>query len=109
MSYKVLGQSNPSASTDTDLYTVPSGNSSVISTLTICNLDNADAVVSCAVRPAGATIANQHYFIRNATITGNETYAFTIGVTMAATDVLTVKSTTANVSFNAFGSEITTA
>jgi hypothetical protein len=32
--YKVLGQVNPSATTNTDLYTVPSATSAVCSTLT---------------------------------------------------------------------------
>jgi len=108
MSYKVLGQQNPAANTLVDIYTVPASNSAVISTLTICNLDaSANAEVRCAVRPAGATISNEHYIVYDATVTGNETFGLTFGITMSATDVMSVRSTTANVSFNLYGSEIT--
>jgi len=106
MTYKVLGQSNPSANTDTDVYTVPSAHSAVISTITICNQIAANATISCAVRPAGATISNQHYIVRNATVTGNETYALTFGITLDATDVFTVNASSANVSINVYGSEL---
>lgn len=109
MSYKVLGQSNPTASTDTDVYTVPATTETVLSTITVCNLDTANATVSLAVRPAGATITNQHYFVKDATITGNETYGLTFGITMATTDVLTVNASTANVAVSVFGTEISTA
>ena len=36
--YKVLGQSNPAATTLTTLYTVPAVTSAVCSTLSICNV-----------------------------------------------------------------------
>ena len=35
--YKVLGQSNPAATTATTLYTVGAGKSAVVSTITVCN------------------------------------------------------------------------
>ena len=35
--YKVLGQSNPAATTATTLYTVPAATSAIASTITICN------------------------------------------------------------------------
>ena len=56
MAYKVLGQSAPSATTNTDVYTVPSGKSAVISTLAICNRGTANATYRIAVRPVGVPI-----------------------------------------------------
>ena len=35
--YKVLGQSNPSATTATTLYTVPAATQTIVSTITVCN------------------------------------------------------------------------
>ncbi len=35
--YKVLGQSNPSATTATSLYTVPAATQAIVSTITVCN------------------------------------------------------------------------
>lgn len=104
--YKVLGQSAPSATTDTDLYTCPASTQTVISTISVCNRGASAATFRIAVRPSGATIANQHYVYYDASIAANTTAAFTLGITMQATDVLTVRSSTADLSFNTFGSEI---
>ena len=61
--YKVLGQSNPSATTNTTLYTVPSATSAVVSTLTVCNQSSTAATYRIAVRPAGASVAAEHWIV----------------------------------------------
>lgn len=107
MSYKVLGQSSPTASTDTTLYTVPANTECVVSTLTVCNQNGASNVlVRAAVRPNGANISSEHYIVYDATVAANETFALTFGITMDASDVVTVRSNTGNVSFNLYGTEI---
>jgi len=103
--YKVLGQSNPSATTATTLYTVPSATSTVTSTLTICNFGVATKI-RVAIRPAGASLANSHYIIYDADVAANDTLFFTLGVSLATTDVVTVYAGTANVTFNLFGAEM---
>ncbi len=105
--YKVLGQSNPSATTNTDLYTVGSGKSAVCSTVTVCNQAASSATFRIAVRPAGATIASQHYLAYDTPISANDVLTLTIGITLATTDVVTVYASTSTLSFNLFGSEIT--
>jgi glucose-6-phosphate dehydrogenase assembly protein OpcA len=104
--YKVLGQSNPSATTATTLYTVPSSTSTVVSTVTVCNQAAATATYRIAVRPAGATLAAQHYLAYDIAIAANDTTALTLGITLATTDVVTVYASSATLSFSAFGSEI---
>lgn len=104
--YKVLGQSNPSATTATTLYTVPSATDTVVSSISICNLASSDASFRIAVRPAGATLANQHYLAYDVTVGANDTTIITVGITLDATDVLTVYASTANLVFHAYGSEI---
>ena len=104
--YKVLGQSNPSATTATTLYTVPASTSTVVSTISICNQAATSASYRIAVRPAGATLAAQHYLAYDIAIAANDTTALTLGVTLATTDVVTVYASSATVSFSAFGSEI---
>lgn len=104
--YKVLGQVNPSATTATTLYTVGAGKSAVVSTIAVCNRAATAATYRIAVRPAGATLANEHYIAYDAAITANNSTFITIGVTLAATDVITVYASTADLSFSAFGSEI---
>lgn len=104
--YKVLGQSNPSATTLTTLYTVPAATSTVVSTLTICNLSSS-AYVRVAVRPAGAAISNAHYIVYDQYIVSNDTITLTLGISLATTDVVSVYASTANVSFGLYGTEIT--
>lgn len=105
--YKVLGQSAPSANTDTTLYTVPASTQAVISTVNVANRGSAAATFRIAVRPGGAAIANQHYLAFDITIDSGAALPWTIGITMNATDVLTVRASTADLSFAAFGSEVT--
>jgi len=104
--YKVLGQSAPSATTDTTLYTVPSATSTVVSTITVCNRSAVSITYRIAIRPAGASIANQHYIAYDATVAANDGILLTIGISLATTDVVTVYASTSNATFNLFGSEI---
>ena len=104
--YKVLGQSYPSATTATSLYTVPSSTSTVVSTINVANLGGNQDTIRIAIRPAGATLANQHYISYNVPLAANAVLQFTSGFTLATTDVITVYSTTGTSSFSAYGSEI---
>jgi len=104
-SYKVLGQSAPAATTNTDLYTCATANGAVGSTLAICNR-GVTTTVRVAVRPAGAAIANQHYIAYDVPVSSADTLFLTIGVALANTDVVTVYANTANTSFSLFGSEM---
>ena len=101
--YKVLSQLNPSASTETTLYTAPG--QAVVSTLMIANLASSAATFRIAVRPAGATLANQHYITYGVQVPSGGVFSIQGGITLANTDVVTVYSTTGTSSFSAFGSE----
>jgi hypothetical protein len=105
MAKKVLGQVNPSATTNATLYTVPSARSAVISSLTVCNQASTAATFRVAVRPAGATLAAVHYVAFDVAVGAADTTALTLGITLATTDVVTVYASTANISFHAYGDE----
>jgi len=104
--YKVLAQSAPSATTDTNIYTVPSSTETIISTIVIANRNATAATFRIAVRPNAATLANQHYLAFDVPIAGNDSTTLTLGITVDAADVITVRASTANLSFNVFGTEI---
>jgi hypothetical protein len=104
--YKVLAQSAPSATTDTDVYTVGSGKQAIVSTITVANRSATARTYRIAIRPAGATLANQHYIAYDVSVAANDTTPLTLGVTLAATDVVTVYASTTDLSFGIFGSEI---
>ena len=103
--YKVLGQSNPSATTATTLYTVPSATQTVVSTIVVCNQAASAATFRIAVRPAGASLANVHYLAYDVTVGAADTTIITVGITLATTDVITVYASTANLVFHAYGDE----
>lgn len=105
-SYKILGQSAPSATTSTDLYTVPASTETIVSSLVVCNRSTSSATYRISVASDGAALANAQYLVYDATINGSETVALTLGITVNATDKIRVYASTANLSFSAFGSEI---
>lgn len=104
---KVLGQIVPGAATLTTLYTVPAATTAVISTITVSNNSAVATSFRIAVRPAGAAIDPKHYLYYDVAINGNDTFAATLGITLAATDVVSVYATLATLAFNAFGQETT--
>lgn len=103
--YKVLGQVSPIASTLTTLYEVPTSASTVCSTLVIANR-GVPGFVRVAVRPAGENIDNKHYIVYDIPVNQYESIFLTIGVTITSTDIISVFSSTSDMSFNLFGTEM---
>jgi hypothetical protein len=104
--YKILGQQAPSATTETDLYTVPASTEAIISSLVICNRSTTAATYRVYVAANGVAAANNQYLVYDATILGNDTVALSLGITLDAADKVRVYASSANLSFNAFGTEI---
>ena len=104
--YKVLGQVAPSATTATAMYTVPSATQTVVSSITVCERAGTAAQFRLSVRPDGAALSNEHYIVYDASIGANDTLILTVGLTLDASDVLEVYASTGDLSFNAYGSEI---
>jgi len=104
--YKVLGQALP-ASTSATLYTVPASTDTVVSTINACNISaSTSATIDIAIRIGGAALANSQYLVKGLSLAASTTFTYTAGITLDATDVITVVSSTSNVAFSAFGSEI---
>lgn len=104
--YKVLGQAAPNATTETDLYTVGAGKSAIVSTLAIANRAATDATFRVSIAVGGGATANKDYIAYDVTCPGNGVNYLTLGISLAATDKLKVYASSANLSFNAFGTEI---
>ena len=103
--YKVLGQALP-ASTSATLYTVPASTDTVVSTVNACNTGATAATIDIAIRIAGAALTTSQHIVKGLSLAANSTFTYTAGITLDATDVITVVSSTSNVAFSAFGSEI---
>lgn len=104
--YKILGQSSPSATTETTLYTVPAATSTVCSSVSICNRGGTQSTFRVSISQGGGATANKDYIYYDVTLAGNDTFVATIGVTLATTDVVRVYSGNASLSFQLFGTEI---
>lgn len=106
-SFKVLGQAAPSINTLTALYTVPAATSTTISSITICNSTSSTIKFRVSIAVANAADSLKQYIFYDVSIIKNNSIAATLGITLAATDVVKVYSDTANVAFNLFGVELT--
>ena len=105
--YKILGQSAPANTSNADLYTVPSATSAIVSSVTITNTTGTPANATIYIRKAGAAASATNTLVASQSIPGNSTVSYTIGLTLATTDVITVNTATASaLTFQAFGSEL---
>lgn len=108
-SRKVLGQSNPAATTDATLYTVPASTDAVISSIVAAEVGGAAATVKISVRGAGGTTTTAATAVAwNVALAAAQTLVFALGITLQAAGTLVVQASTANgVTFTAFGQENT--
>lgn len=105
---KTLGQSFPSAGQLTVAYTVPASVSTIVSTIVVCNQSSSlSAKYRISIAPAAAADSSAQYIAYDGPLQPNESYAFTLGITLATTDIIRVYDDTGLVSFNVFGIEIT--
>jgi len=106
-SYKILGQAHMTTTSDTDIYTVPAGTETIISTMIVANIGSAATTFNIALRQDGDTLADKHYIAKGVACAAQDSTTLTLGMALEATDVVTVAAGTANaLSFNLFGAEI---
>ena len=96
-------QSNPAATTETNVYTVATGKQLVISSLTVCNRDNADHTFRLYLAPGGAVTSNEMYVYYDVQIPANDTFAATLGITLIEDSVIRVYADAQELSFQFFG------
>jgi hypothetical protein len=104
ITYKVLGQTAPSVTTETDLYAAPV--SAVASSIIVCNRGTTQATFRVSIAVGGGTTGNKDYIYYDLLIAGNDTFIATIGVTLSAGDIVRVYASSANFSFSLYGSEV---
>ena len=106
MTYKILGQKSPAATTDYNLYTVSGSKQAIINCITVANRDANSATYQISIRPDGATKTNDHYIAYDVQVGSNLSVALNLGITLDTNDVITVQSSSGLVTFNAYGVEI---
>jgi hypothetical protein len=106
--YKVLGQLSPTNTTENSFSAVPSLKAWVISTITISNITSTNAYATVSMCVNGASTSNANTLLKDVLIPANSMQAFTLGISLAAADVVRVTSGTASaLTFQLFGTEIT--
>jgi hypothetical protein len=73
----------------------------------VCNRSSTPTTFRISIAVGGGATANKDYIYYDLTIGGNDTFAATFGMTLAATDVVRVYAGAATLSFTLFGMEIT--
>lgn len=106
MTYKILGQKSPAATTDYNLYTVSGSKQAIINCITVANRDANSATYRISIRPDGATLTTDHYIAYDVQVGSNLSVALNLGITLDTNDVITVQSSSGLVTFNAYGVEI---
>jgi hypothetical protein len=108
--YKILGQVNPSANTQSNVYVVPAATEAVVNSLTIANQGISNVSYSVIVMPTAefaSPASNGKYFlIRGSSMPGGDTATLTLSLTLPAGAVLAANTNSADLSFSAFGVEI---
>ena len=104
--YKTLAQLSPAANTLTTLYTTPAATQTVISSLCICNTNAVDGYFSVSIAVGGAADNGKQYIYSALPLVNHDTFIFTGGITLQATDLIRVSASETNISFNLFGKEI---
>lgn len=107
--YTILGQRNPSANVLTTLYTVPTSNSAILSSIVVANLDESStngAAFRIAANSSGVATGNANYLAYSVNVPGRDTVTLTLGVTLNAGSIVSVNANSSLLSFSAFGTEV---
>jgi hypothetical protein len=103
--YKILGQT-AATTTNANTFTVPSAHTYAVSSLVIANTSSVSSNARVYARIGGATAAVGNAILYDVPIPGNSTATFSLGMTFAATDILTVYSSNGSaLTYTAFGSD----
>jgi hypothetical protein len=102
-SYQIIAQNAPATTALTTLYTVPSSNQCVVSSFVVCNTSSTATTFSLSLAQGGASDTPKQYIYSSMPIAANDTFVATIGVTLAATDVIRCQAAATTLSFTVTG------
>ena len=108
--YKILGQVNPTANTQSNVYVVPAATEAVVNSITIANLGSSNVSYSLIVMPSAefaSPASNGKYFlVRGSTMPGADTTTLTLSLSLPAGAIVAANTNSGSLSFSAFGVEI---
>ena len=103
--YKILGQIVGTTSTSS-LYTAPAATQTVVSSLVVANRGTTNNTFWIAAVPSGSVLDPKHYLAFNVPISGSDSTALTLGITLGGEDQIQISGMANSGSFTLFGSQI---
>jgi hypothetical protein len=105
--YKILGQVADASLNDVELYLVPPATEAIVSTIIVCNRESSANTFRIATKTDNSAVANTDYLAYDTNIDANDTVTLTLGITLETGAEISVGASDANVTFQAYGTEIT--
>jgi len=107
--HKILGQINPSANTQTNVYVVPASTAALVNAIHIDNLSTANASYSVIVVPSTENSTSplpKHFVIRGSIAPAGDTAILDFPLTLPAGTVVAANTNTSGLAISAFGVEV---
>jgi len=105
--YKILGQVADASANDVELYLVPASTEAIVSTIIVTNRATAAKTFRIATKTDNSAVADTDYVAYDTSIAANDTITLTLGITLESGAEISVGASDANVTFQAYGTEIT--
>jgi hypothetical protein len=105
--YKILGQVADASANDVELYLVPASTEAIVSTIIVSNREAASNTFRIATKTDNSAVADTDYIAYDATVGANDSITLTLGITLQTGAEISVGASDANVTFQAYGTEIT--
>ena len=103
--YKILGQVSDASLNDVELY-LANGVETIVSTIIVANRASAAKTFRIATKTDNSAVADTDYVAYDTSIAANDTITLTLGITLEDGAEISVGSSDANVTFQAYGTEI---
>ena len=107
--HKILGQINPSANTQTNVYVVPASTAALVNSIHVDNLSTTNASYSIIVVPSSDNSASpspKHFILRGSIVPSGDTVLLDFPITLPAGTVVAANTNNASLAISAFGVEI---
>lgn len=105
--YKILGQVADASANDVELYLVPASTEAIVSTIIVTNREAAANTFRIATKSDNSAVATTDYVAFDTSIAANDTITLTLGITLQTGAEISVGASDANVTFQAYGTQIT--
>jgi hypothetical protein len=107
--HKILGQINPSANTQTNVYVVPASTATLVNSIHVDNLTTTNVSYSIIVVPSSensTTPLPKHFLLRGSIAPTGDTVLLDFPLTLPAGTVVAANTNSASLAISAFGVEV---